>query len=146
MNGNSRLMMFMIATMCAVAGCSSKKEPFDRKPTVQVKGTVLSDGQPAAGAILTFMRTDGADANLPGAQGTVAADGTYELTTYTTKDGVIVGNYQVSIVWPSRADWWNAEDGLASIDKLKGKYGPGKSSIEVTIKEGQAQVDPIELN
>lgn len=130
----------------AASGCSTRRDFFDRKPTVKVKGVVFAKGKPAAGALVTFMRFDGPDSEYPGAQGIVNTDGTYELTTYTTKDGVIAGDYIVTIVWPTRPDWWNADEEMSALDRLKGKYAPGKSEIRRTIREDTDQVEPIELN
>lgn len=132
--------------MGILGGCSGRRDPFDRKPTVKVTGIVLFQGKPAAGALVTFVRAEGSDPQQPGAQGIVGADGAYELTTYTTKDGAIAGDYIVAIVWPTRPDWWNADEELSALDQLQGKYAEGKSTIRRTIQEGMEQVEPIELN
>ena len=131
--------------LCMAVGCSQPKDPFDRKPTVKVKGKVLSKGQPANGAIVTFGRADGTDSEFPGAQGIVDENGVYELTTYTTRDGVIAGDYIVAVLWPTRSDWWNAEEEPAQLDRLKGRYAPGKSNIRRTVREVDEQVELIEL-
>ena len=132
-------------SLCMMGGCSQSVDPFDRKPTVKVKGKVLWKGQPASGAIVTFIQADGPDSEFPGAQGIVDEKGVYELTTYTTKDGIITGEYVVTVLWPTRSDWWNAEEEPSQLDKLKGKYAPGKSNIRRTVREGDEQVELIEL-
>ncbi len=140
-----RIFLVLIITSVAVLGCSQREDSFDRKPTVKATGTILSKGEPATGALVTFSRADGPDSEFPGAQGIVDEQGAYELTTYETKDGVIAGEYKISILWPSRADWWNSEEEPDSLDKLKGKYSPNKTDIRRTVQENDESIEAIEL-
>src|SRR4051812_4623114 len=68
---------------------------------VPVRGRLLVDGKPAAGAILTFHRAGDADkANLPYA--VVGADGSFVLSTGGGQDGAAPGKYQVTIIWKKK--------------------------------------------
>lgn len=141
-----RLGGVIVVCAAALAGCSERREGFTRQPTIPAKGHVNYKNKPAAGAIVTFKRASGADPTLPGAQGIVDDTGAYELTTYSTKDGVIAGEYNVSVLWPDRPDWWNVDAELAQQDKLKGKYATGQSKIVRNVKEGDTEIELIELD
>jgi hypothetical protein len=76
------------ALLLAGAGCGGKTKP------VPVEGVVLLDGKPLKGALVTFVPEDG--------RGRVAAglsddDGKFELTTSTSGDGALPGNYKVTV-------------------------------------------------
>src|SRR5262245_40133458 len=69
------------------AGCNSGKP-------VKVEGLVTLEGKPVEGATVTF--------NPQSDQGHIAAgrtgsDGTFRLTTFTSGDGALAGDYQVTI-------------------------------------------------
>jgi mannose-6-phosphate isomerase-like protein (cupin superfamily) len=64
----------------------------DAPKTVPIKGRVLFDGQPLAGASVTFMPEKGRPAT-----GVTNAKGEYELTTFAKGDGAPPGVYKVSI-------------------------------------------------
>lgn len=74
-------------------------------------------------------------------QGTVAEDGTFQVTTYQAGDGIPVGEYQIGILWFDNPDSANARD------KLMGKFAkPETSGLKVTIEKGSNLLPPIELN
>jgi len=81
------------------AGCGET-----RLQVFPVKGQLLWEGQPAAGAVVYFhLTTETVDAQNPAKGrrpwGRVAADGTFELTTYVKNDGAPKGRYRVSVYW-----------------------------------------------
>jgi len=129
----------------ACCGCSDGPDLRERKPTVRVTGSVFVSGKPAAGALVSYQRRGGPDPSSPGAQGVVDAEGSYQLTTYETNDGVIAGEYVVGVMWPSRPDWWNAEGTPADIDRLGGRYTADKSEIVCTVDETTTSIKPIEI-
>jgi hypothetical protein len=126
-----------------LAGCSAQ-ERFHRKPTVKASGTVFYKGQPAKGAIVIFAPVNGTDADNAGAQAKVSEDGSFQLTTYTSNDGVLPGDYTVLVVWPDETIW-NPDHDNDLVDKLKGAYAAGHSKIRRTITEGQLQIERIDL-
>ena len=64
----------------------------------KVSGKVTLDGVPVAGAGVHFEPTsESGAAGAQGADGITGADGVYNLTTYTTNDGAVPGDYKVSV-------------------------------------------------
>ncbi len=131
-----------LAVLGLLAGCS--QERFHTKPTVKAVGGVKYKGQPAAGAIVMFSPSSGYDAESPGAQGKTGDDGNFQLTTYKSNDGILPGEYIVSIVWPDETIW-NPDHDMDLVDKLKGAYAQGHSKIHRTITDGQTQIELINL-
>src|SRR5262245_17600189 len=72
----------------AAAGCGGPDKP------VKVRGVVLLDDQPLAGATVTFLPVAGTSRT---ANGRTDADGAFRLTTYTTNDGALPGEYIVTV-------------------------------------------------
>jgi hypothetical protein len=67
-----------------------------RPKIYKVTGKVTLDGQPLAGAVVQFMPADPAT-GLEMASGTSGGDGVYNLTTYSTNDGAMEGDYKVLV-------------------------------------------------
>lgn len=82
------LLLTLIATTLTGCGGSS-----DRLKVVPVSGVVTFNGQPLPNGSLLFVPVqDG-----PSAQAILKSDGTFSAGTYETADGVVPGEYQVSI-------------------------------------------------
>lgn len=81
-------------TAIALAGCGS--EGFE---VVPVSGTVTLDGQPLAGASVSFQPTGSAATPGPGSTAVTDAGGRYVLKTAETaqRTGAVVGNHVVRI-------------------------------------------------
>jgi hypothetical protein len=75
----------IILALCA-AGCGGKP--------VNVTGTVTFDGTPLPNAIVKFIPTEKGGRE---ATGVTNADGTFQLETFTAKDGVLPGDYKVTV-------------------------------------------------
>jgi hypothetical protein len=89
------LAFFSLAAFCVLhAGCS--KPPHDLAP---VHGKVTIDGTPLTAGRLMFALIANGDPFHSGkpAFGTIQADGSYDLTTYASDDGAIVGRHWVTI-------------------------------------------------
>ena len=67
------------------------------KGLVKVKGTVTLDGSPLSGASVTFVPLSVSD-ELRGASGTSDDSGNFEMTTLNKADGVMPGEYRVTVV------------------------------------------------
>jgi hypothetical protein len=79
------------ALLLGATGCGSGGPKLHK-----VSGTVTLDGQPLAGADVNFEPDDYAG-GLQAASGRTTTDGSYTLTTYTSGDGAMEGNYKVTI-------------------------------------------------
>ena len=133
--------------LLAGSGCGSPKG-------YPVSGKVLVNGQPVAGAIvvLTSAANPGTMDKKP--SGMTKDDGTFVLNTLTESDGVVPGDYLVTITWPGKPKASGAPKGLGggederamTTDQLKGKYSdPQGSGLKVTIKTESNQLPPFEL-
>src|SRR5438552_2640503 len=84
------------AALIACLGCGGSK-PYN---TASVSGRVTLDGQPLAGARLTFQPERGPNAGLlsgPEAHGETDADGNYSLKTVFDDRGATIGRNRVTI-------------------------------------------------
>jgi len=93
----SRIVIIGFLTCSGLTGCSrsTTDEWSARQPQVfPVSGTVILDGQPLAGASVTF--SPSTEQSSAAAAMTNDA-GEFELTTFKPRDGAAAGSYRVSI-------------------------------------------------
>ncbi len=83
---------FAVAMM-VLAGCGGAGTS-DRPDTVEVTGTVTYNDVPVAGATVTF-KPQSSDGR--GATGRTDDSGRYQMTTFEPNDGVIPGEYHVTV-------------------------------------------------
>ncbi len=140
--------VLVVIAVAALSGCGS-----DRLETFPVQGRVLVDGQPAAGARVTFIPQGGSEAfrrERPIA--TTDPDGNFSLTTFLRGDGAPAGEYVVTVKWRTQA----VAQGTQPIDeerrrapaedRLGGRYrNPEVSALRATIRPEENQLDPFEL-
>jgi hypothetical protein len=122
------------------AGCSeaTKLNP--------VEGKVLFQGQPLAGALVSFHPGDIKD-NPP--TGYTKEDGTFKIVTGDL-EGAKAGTYKVTIMCQvpvkTKAEGMSFGGLDETDDKLKGAYANRDASkITVTVKEGANQLEPFDL-
>jgi hypothetical protein len=72
-------------------GCGDAK-------TVKLQGTVTLDGKPLAGAMVTFLPLNEKAGRAGG--GRSDSGGNFRLTTFKTDDGLLPGQYRVTVVMP----------------------------------------------
>ena len=84
---------FFVALLMAIGSGCSKSET--SKTVLPAGGTVTMDGQPLAGANLTFIPADGTAGQ--GGTGSTDAAGKYEMTHFRSGKGVEPGAYRVVI-------------------------------------------------
>lgn len=107
----------------------------NRRTPHPVRGTLHFEGSPAADALVTFYRFDGADKRpVRVADGLVEADGTFTVSTYSANDGAPAGEYLVTAVWHRpRAD----AEGKRGPNLLPERYSkPDSSGLKATVKDG----------
>jgi hypothetical protein len=119
-----------------VVSCSE-----NRKPVYPVHGKTLFRGKPAEGALVIFNPVDETDPKAVKPQGVVGTDGSFEIGTYTEKDGAPAGEYAVTFVWmienPKNKKQWSP----LSMRLMQ----PDQSKLRVTIKEGPNELQPFQL-
>ena len=104
-----------------------------------VRGQVLFNEQPAAGAMIVFHPVEATGLM---ASGKVGADGSFTLNTYPHGDGAPAGEYKVVVTWypPDARALENAQD------KLKGRYAdPTQSQLKATVKPEPNELPPFRL-
>ena len=125
--------------LLAAASCSSKD---NRKPVYPVKGRVLFQDKPAAGAFVVFVPVNEPPEPTDPRPGAYAdEEGVFTLNTYGTGDGAPAGEYIVTVVWREKGT--GDEEGP---DRLQGRYGdPKNSKLRATVKEGPNELPPFRL-
>lgn len=136
-----------VALLCSgnliAIGCGSGADGFS---TAAVSGKVTRQGQPVSGGTVSFIPQTAANkdghSGKPAA-GVVSPDGTYQLTTYISNDGAIIGKHQVTytpapIEIDENQDPETAQPAVSPFDGLK------PSNSEVEVKSGSNTIN-IEL-
>lgn len=119
----------LVMLALAHASCSTRT---DRPPLYPVKGQVLYEGKPAAGAVVVFHGTDGAEANASRPRGKADPQGNFALSTYEAGDGAPAGDYVATVEW-RRVDVHPAQGGSL----LPPAYAdPKLSKLKVTVVAG----------
>jgi hypothetical protein len=135
--------LFSALLLAALLGCGD-----DRLSVYPVSGKVSVNGQPAEGATVIFY-TQNTDLRRPGVpipKGTVAADGTFKLTTYQDGDGAPAGDYAVAINWMQVTKPSNDPEQQVEVDRLGGRYStPDKSGLTAKIEATSNELPPFEL-
>jgi len=102
-----------LASCLTVTGCSGSGRP----AIAPVRGTVTYKGQPVAGATVVFL--------CPGAPrlavGKTDERGEYQLTTYESNDGAMIGNHVVTVKKKSTAAETAHTDAGATGEALQGE-------------------------
>lgn len=111
-------------------------------PTLHpVRGTVFFDGQPAEGATVILDPVSGGGTDKP--SGTVAADGSFTVTTHPHGSGAPAGEYAVLVTWfpPDARQSDNPRN------KLPAKYADAANTPvpKVTVQAGTTTIPPIQL-
>ncbi|MGL4549863.1 MAG: hypothetical protein ACRC33_01645 [Gemmataceae bacterium] len=108
-----------------------------------VRGKVLVDGKPAAGATVVFQPVqDAAESLKP--SGRVGDDGTFRLATHPHGNGAPAGEYVALVTWYDG-------DGRAAADpknKLPARYADRQKSPlpRLTVKSGTNDLEPFNLS
>ena len=135
-----QFMMVAAAGFCVGCGDSGP----ERIPTYPVVGKVLVDGEPVEMLAIRCVRLSEADNENPTlSQAFTAADGTFKIGTYESKDGVPEGEYALTFQWGE----WNHYSHSYGGDKLNDRYSdPTKSAIKFEVAPGEpTDLGTIEL-
>lgn len=81
--------LLAVITMVGATGCG-KSHP----PVAEVRGIVSYQGRPVAGGRVMFLPNGGGKQGL----GTIQPDGSYQLGTFGTVDGALVGKHHAMLV------------------------------------------------
>lgn len=85
------LSCFAVLVICLVAGCTGGAK--DTPETVPVGGAVMYNGEPVAGATVSFM----AESAPRAATGVTNAQGEFQLSTFGVNDGAVPGVHTITV-------------------------------------------------
>jgi len=118
----------------------------NRLSVVSAQGVVNFQGKATPGAVVFLHPVGVKDLNYPTPRGTVMADGTFVLGTYTESDGAPVGEYKATVQWFAKVENPEKDDGVMPRNQLPGKYARAEtSSLSVRIQEGENKIPAFQL-
>jgi hypothetical protein len=125
------------SVLCLVftVGCGSDSG------TIPVHGAVTLDGKPLSGGVITFQPVN-VNPKVPNhtAQGTIMPDGTYSMSSFQANDGVLPGEYVVTVSpppAPEAFDQFAKAQAAAHGPAIPAKYmDSGRTPLKATIPAG----------
>src|SRR5262245_61947820 len=122
-----RLLSRLGATLLLLSPLSCGSSTAQKK-LFPVRGTVLLDGKPAEGALVTLQPTDASVGTAIAPRGQVQADGSFAIATYKPGDGAPTGEYKVTILWYPADARQRLMEGKPLGNKFPSQYGDAKTS------------------
>lgn len=115
----------------------------ERMAVHPLTGTLVFEGQPAAGAAIVLYPQDPSISVRPRAS--VNDDGTFAVTSYEPEDGAPAGNYKVTVEWRRPvAGQVSGGDDLPPPNVLPSAYAvPQTTPLKVSVKEGENEFPAI---
>lgn len=122
-----RVLMFCVTVLAlaTLSGCGGGGD----FATAKVTGQVICEGQPVGNVLVFFEPLTQGNNALVGKQGIgrAGADGTFQVSTYGTNDGAVVGKHRVRVGWmEGQADGScpcvvNSENDVMEVEIVAGK-------------------------
>ena len=149
-------LMLVCISAVVLSGCRGN----NRFSVYPVSGRVIYGGRGIARATVIFFPVDAASENAKKLRPFAYCDGegNFKLKTYTDDDGAPAGKYRVSIIAPARTRSGSSKDQPAGetpasqgivVDvppAIANKYSNvDTAGIEVTVQEGDNNLEPFEL-
>lgn len=135
---NSRNILVCTLLFSVLTGCGGG---LDRFPVAETKGKVMCNGKPVPFVRVFFepVAEDRSGTAIVGKAGFAEANenGEFVLTTYSNKDGAVVGKHNVKVVRPSGEEHPRFECDC-QLSKLK-------AATQVTVASGESNEFTIEL-
>jgi hypothetical protein len=133
----------MVVSSALVAGCG----PGGDFPTAPTRGRVICEGQPVPHVMVFFEPLETGKSAIVGRSGfaVAKADGTFELSSYGTNDGAVIGRHRVRVGPPHAEDYpqykcacyLNSEVDLMEVDVKK-----GQNEFELVLKKKTGREPP----
>jgi hypothetical protein len=144
---SSRARLVLALGLLLALGCSGGGS----KAVYPVQGQAFKGSQPLVGAIIALHPLGGEDKeDRTRPNGTVADDGSFQLTTYRPNDGAPEGEYAVTVIWLDKPRGSELIGGGESrgtpADRLKGAYAtPATTKLRATVKSGSTNPVRVEV-
>jgi hypothetical protein len=127
-----------------LAGCGTNNAVYP------VRGKITFEGKPLpGGGSISFVPLDNQEGKTAG--GEIAADGTYQLSTYSDGDGSMPGEFRVVIYQVTQQESQNTEDGqkpgrpttsVSAADRIPEVYAdPRKSTLRATVEPKSQEIN-----
>lgn len=132
-----------IALLCCTAGCGGGSSV----KLYKVRGKVTLKGTPVGGAVVILHPKDREKATYKAAQGVTRDDGTFDLGTNISGDGVMAGDYVITIAKRAQQSTATSSPGALTMGGPPGSSGPGAGGsggdeyMKKMINSGQAKQD-----
>ena len=135
-------LLLILGFSAGIVGCGGQRT-LSTKQTYPVTGKLTMKGEPVAFAIIHFNPKDGKGAE---AKGYTAADGTFQLRTYSNSDmdGAAAGEYEVEVE-PFNGPEFMGPQPKAGEKPTQIPLEARKPSIVVEIDENTTELPPIDL-
>jgi hypothetical protein len=136
------LALAFLAVALLTPACSRNSH----KPVHPVRGQVLLEGKPAAGATVAFHPVGGAaEAPRPSAQ--TDDQGFFSLTSYASGDGAPEGEYAVTVTWFRPYTTRNLSDGDPNTrNVVPARYAnPATTELRATVSTGDNELQPFRV-
>ncbi len=113
----------------------------ERSAVHQLSGTLIFEGQPAAGASIVLYPTDPSIGVRPRAS--VNDDGSFEVTSYEPGDGAPAGEYKATLEWRRPIEGAEGDD-VPAPNVLPAAYASQKTTpITVIVEEGENEFPTV---
>jgi hypothetical protein len=125
----------LIAVALILSGCGGDSRP----TTVPVSGKITWNGEPLKSGTVAFVPTG--DKQTYPASGVIDSSGNYKMTTFKTGDGVIPGDYQVSVIVLEGADPATKSEGKRVLPEKYDKAATSGLTTSIKPGEGPKTID-----
>jgi hypothetical protein len=137
----SAVLTLLAAILGAVLGCGGKS---DRVPVHPVRGKVVFAAPEPMRAMVFFHPVGNADPKAHRPFATLEKDGSFELSTYDSKDGAPEGEYTITLSWELPAKG-SAEDTGPDLLRNTAYANPAKTPLKATIKPGRNELEAFQI-
>jgi hypothetical protein len=139
MQRSAALALLMMLTGI-IGGCGGRS---DRVPVYPVRGKVIFSAPAAANAMVVFHPVGNPDPKVHRPFATLNKDGSFELSTYDSKDGAPEGEYAVTLTWELPGKSGDDDDSGPDLLRNTVYSDPAKTPLKATIKPGRNELDPF---
>ena len=132
---------WLLALALPLAGCGRGAAG---RPQYPVHGKVVSQGTPAAGAIVVFHPVNQPKRARFPPRGKTDKDGVFFVGSRLSNDGAAEGDYDVTLIWPEEQDPQNPAENTPP-DRLEKRYDDVLSTPNwrIHVKAGDNALEPF---
>jgi hypothetical protein len=128
----------VITLVIGFAGCQQAPPP-SGPPVLPVGGTIIVDGEPAAGVTVRFVAVDAPGAAAPAF--VTGSDGRFTAAAPGSDVGVAAGTYRLVVYWLA-----TPPGGGMPVDRLFGRYAdPDRSALKVAVDPTNPDIGTFSL-